>query len=244
MASSGEVEPADKITGVLVPGDGRLRFCSTTMSALRAGDWVAVDGELGQEPGRVVFEAGQVEHPASLPAGYRTARKLTANELARVETLVARAGLLAREAAHALAGIDANAELESVRLSLDGSTLLCHGFGAGDKKATFEQAVSAATGLSTRSEWSASPASASGSLGRLSSTGGDPSPTIRERLAIDSVGPSDFPNGWPRLGSVVRSAAGAGRLISVSVKHNVATVQLESGDLIQVPVSELAPSPS
>jgi hypothetical protein len=72
-----------------------------------------------------------------------------------------------------------------------------------------------------------------GSLGRLHPRITDLDAHIRDRLRIDRE--PEFPH----LGAIVQTTHGPGILLSVSMRHQSATIRLESGAEIRVAVGEL-----
>jgi hypothetical protein len=72
-----------------------------------------------------------------------------------------------------------------------------------------------------------------GSLGRLRQGVTDLDAHIRARLRIDQA-----PE-LPHLGAIVQTPHGPGTLLSVSMRHQTATIRLESGKEIRMPVGDL-----
>lgn len=72
-----------------------------------------------------------------------------------------------------------------------------------------------------------------GSLGRLHPRTPDLDAHIRHRLRL-----GETPI-LPRLGTIIQTAHGPGVLLSVSMRHQSATIRLESGEEVRVPVEEL-----
>ncbi len=229
-----------KLAGVLIPGDGRLRWCSTRVADVCEGDWVVVSGALGDEPGQVLFTPERISNPLSIPETFVVSRRLTSAEQARIPALIARASGLIEAAQQAVSRLDKAVEISSLRFTLDGSMLLLlvHGT-AGDQVDSVSETLSRALGVPVNVEWGGLQARTFGSLGRFGAPEGERD-LIMTRLRIDEVGTAQFPNGWPRLGQTVRTPHGTGQLCSVSVRHNVATVRLETGEEIEVPVDELS----
>ena len=175
MAAPGELS-GHVILGALVPGDGRIRFCRSEFVNLQIGDWVELNGTAGSEPARIVFGPGQVEYPdapADLP---RIARRLTADEIDRLDA--------------------------------------------------FEQPER-------------NPSVRFGSLGRLLPRMNDLDAHIRVRLGLDPPVDQPVTPDLPHLGDTIETTHGPGVLLSVSMLHQSATIRLESGEEIQVPVGEL-----
>jgi hypothetical protein len=78
-----------------------------------------------------------------------------------------------------------------------------------------------------------------GSLGRLRPSIVDLDAHIRARLGLDPPGDLPVSPELPRLGAIVPTAHGPGVLLSVSMRHQSATIRLDSGEEIRVPVGEL-----
>ncbi len=72
-----------------------------------------------------------------------------------------------------------------------------------------------------------------GSLGRFHPRFTDLDTHVRERLRLDRA------PALPRLGATVQTPGGTGILLSVSMRHQSATIRLESGEEVRVPVEEL-----
>jgi hypothetical protein len=164
------------ILGVLVPGDGRVRFSRSDLTDLQVGDWVELDGTEGREPARIVFGRGQVEYPDAPLELPRIHRRLTADEVA---------------------------------------------------------------GLNAIEQPGPNPAVRFGSLGRLRPSITDLDAHIRVRLGMDPPGDLPVSPELPHLGAIVPTAHGPGVLLSVSMHHQSATIRLESGEEIRLPVEEL-----
>ncbi len=234
------MSPANETIGIMVPGDGRVRFCSTPLADLRGGEWVVASGPFGDEPGQVLFGAQRVASPNRLPAAFVAPRRLTPLEREQIPALIRRVTESFDAVRAVLLQLDPEAEISSLRLSLDGSTLLLRVFGTtGDRSASLVETLSRRLGISVNVEWTDRPAHTFGSLGHVDSAD-DERALVLARLKIDEVASTSFPNGWPRLGQVVGTPQGPGRLRSVSVRHNSATIRLDSGDQIELPVVELS----
>ena len=79
-----------------------------------------------------------------------------------------------------------------------------------------------------------------GSLGRLHPRMSDLDGYIRKRLRLDPSGDVPVSPELPRLGAVIQTAHGPGILLSLSMRHQTATIRLESGEEIWVAVDDLA----
>jgi hypothetical protein len=173
MATPDEVTD---VLGVLVPGDGRLRFCRADLADLQAGEWIELDGPTGREPACIVFGPGQVEYPDAPPDLPRIRRRLSPDEIAELRPVV-RSG-----------------ESRTFRF---------------------------------------------GSLGRLQPRVTNLDAYIRQRLRLDPPGALPVSPDLPHLGATIQTADGSGILLAVSMRHQSATIRLESGEEIRVPVAEL-----
>lgn len=239
MAAADCLSDGSAIVGAIVPGDGRIRFCLTPLSNLGNGDWAVVSGPLGDEPARVVFPTGSVDVSPGAHIRQRIRRKMTESELREAEANRGRSLALIDEVSSLFGATVADFELISLRFTLDGTTLICGCVGSPNEYTTrIAQEIERKFNLQAVIQWINDPAKSCGSLAR------DPHPeaaseaTIRNRLGITDAS-DEFPNGWPRLGSNVRGAAGDGRVKSISVRHNTANLLLRSGETIDVPLQEL-----
>ncbi|HEX7101230.1 MAG TPA: hypothetical protein VF201_01175 [Nitrolancea sp.] len=94
-------------------------------------------------------------------------------------------------------------------------------------------------GLDAPEQPEGSPTVRFGSLGRLRPLMTDLDKHIRVRLGLDPPGALPVSPELPHLGAIVQTAHGPGVLLSVSMRHQSATVRLESGEEIRVPVEDL-----
>lgn len=78
-----------------------------------------------------------------------------------------------------------------------------------------------------------------GSLGRIHPRTTDLDAHIRARLGLDPPGDLAVTPDLPHLGATVQTAHGPGVLLAVSMRHQSATVRLESGEEIRLPVGDL-----
>lgn len=228
------------IAGAIVPGDGRLRFCRSTVIGMKAGDWVVIDSLLAAEPGRILFAPGDVDVPASFKTTASIARFMSEDEVARVDVHARSVLSLLDDAKRVAAGIDPDLRILNLRVSLDASTILCRYVSdTATPPEHVEHRLSVGLGRPVRVESSDRPAHAFGSLGRIRASARVPEQAIWDRLGIASSATGQFANGWPRLGSRVMSPAGTGRLLAVSVRYDTATIQLDSGERTEVEVKRL-----
>ncbi len=229
------------LVGVLIPGDGRLHICEAKLEDLSTGDWVLVRGLSGDEPGRVVFPAERVSAVQTVSPPSAVIRRLKPNEIVRVAQHAERARSLTSAASEAIGAILPEAQVVSLRFTLDGHMLLCSCCSrTPSSPESIEEALQRVLNLPVRLEWIAGSPRTFGSLGAFDArlvSGHRPS--VRERLGIDSVNTNTRPNGWPRLGVFVTTPVGSGRLLSISVRHNIATVRLTTGGETTVPVEDL-----
>ncbi len=231
------IEPRP-IAGAIVPGDGYFRFCRSTILNLRSGDWVVIESPLGTEPGRVVFAPGNVDASPAAEIESSISRFMTEAEVSLVATHVRLALSLVDEAARIASRTDPDLHLLSLHFSLDGSTIFCHCYGTTTEPPSgLAQRLSQGLGLPVQIRWSDRPVQTFGSLGRIHTGDRVAEQVIRDRLGIATSG--GFPKGWPRLGARVGTPLGTGRLIAVSVRHDRATIRLDSGEETEVSVERL-----
>lgn len=239
MATTSKLDDEAIIVGAIVPGDGRVRFCETKLAGLENGDWVVVSGAPGDEAARVVFPAGSVDTSPSARITQSVHRRLSAIEMHAADANRSRAQALIDEVSNLIADSVDDVELISLRFTLDGAILICDCVGTSkDYTTRIAQEINLRFSLQAVIHWSTGPSVSYGSLAR------DPHPEtasaapIRDRLGVRDAS-NQFPNGWPRLGSSVRTLVGDGTVQSVSVRHGTVNVLLPSGGKIDVPLEEL-----
>jgi hypothetical protein len=228
------------VVAVIVPGDGRMRFCGSEMTDLETGDWVEVDGPLAGEPGQVAFAADRVDIPPDIELESSIHRRLTDQEITSAKSNADRAVQLVEKAVGSVAVVDARITLMSLRFTLGGDMLLCRCFGPeAIPPESLMSRLSTELGVPVQLEWSDHLTHSTGSLGRIDARYAASARVIRERLGVDSAHVSYFPKGWPRLGSEVGTPHGSGTFLGMSVRHHSARIRLESGDEVDVPLGEL-----
>ena len=217
-----------------------LRFCWGREGDLRTGDWVVVGGPLGDESGRVLFGADDVDAPAQIELSCTIERRLSDAELSEVESRLERARALTCEVERQGKSVDSSFEMASLRLSLDGTTILCSLFGQLEVgRSSLEQVLEERMGQPVRLELMDRAPVTYGSVGRLRTGTPVDEQALHQRMGVGRLSGNPRPNGWPRLGCRVRAGETTGTLSGISMRHGTATIRLESGEDIAVPEDEL-----
>lgn len=240
---------ADRLTrpviGVRVPGLGRLRFCEVATPEATLHAWVAVPGPLGDEAGQIVVSPQQVvldQLPNALP---RVTRALSADEVAQVATLTQQARERLDAAIATVRAADLPVFVTGLRLTLAGDGAVVTWRGPGVQLADIlEHALAGAIDLPLHLDWEGPLDQIDGGLfggvGRLRAAPFDLDSALRERFDLPG-GPEVFaPETLPRLGARVQTPDGPGTLQAVSMRHKEATVRLESGEDVSVPLDALS----
>jgi len=227
------------VLAVSVPGDGFLRFCRAPQENFTAGEWVVIDGPLGQEPGKVIFGSDDVDIPGNVELRYTVALRLTEHERSTIDEHVEAARGFIATVVDQLSSIDPVLELSSLRLSLDGETLLCAIFGhPSEDLPNLERMLTEFFSRQVRLEVLERSAVFYGSVGRIAEREpGDED--LLERVGRGRLSGNPRPNGWPRLGSRVGAGAVSGVLLGISMRHDTATIRLDSGEEQAVPLSDV-----
>ena len=239
MAARQRVSPSLNVVGALVPGDGRLHFCLTDLEDVQAGDWVALSGAYGEEPAQIVFNAEQVEFP-DLPADLPLIRRrLIYAELASLSDNVERAQALTSPLRAIVAQVDPGVVVVGIRFTLAAKTLVCR-CSSGGAVATdaLARTLSEQLSVPVEIEWGSGSSASYGSLGRLRSVALDLDATIRARLGLEES-ELPAPPTLPHLGTVIETAQGPGVLLSISMRHQSATIRLGSGEETVLPLNDL-----
>src|SRR5690606_21637317 len=134
--------------------------------------------------------------------------------------------------------------LTGLRLTLDGSTALVSYRGEEEQTATLAGTLAGALGLPVHVEREGplEPAAEHlfGGVGRLRIQADDLDAIVAARF--DTPGSETFaPEGLPRIGRRVQTPDGPGIVLSVSPRHWQATVRLDSGTEVTVPIADLTP---
>lgn len=217
-----------------------LRFCFTQVDDLRSGDWVVVRSPLGDEPGCVLFGARDVDGPSRVELRYRVERRLDEQELAQAQEIVQIARSLIGKVADHLNTIDPSLEVTSLRVSLDGTTLLCACFGPSSEGVTnVQQALEERLGRPVLLETLDRSLVIYGSIGRTVGSASVDEGALLERVGFGRLSGNPRPNGWPRLGSRVSAGDISGILVGISVRHETATIRLDSGQEHEVPLGNV-----
>ena len=232
------------VLGARTPGLGRLRFYEARLADPALGDWVAIPGPAGEEPAQVVVTPQQVAAerlPRPLPA---VTRRLSAEEIARVAELTAQARAALDRAIDVVRAGGLPVFLTGLRFTLDGSTALVSYRGDEEQMAVLASTLAGALGLPVHPEREGplEPAAEHlfGGVGRLRIQEDDLDVIVAARF--DTPGPEAFaPEGLPRIGSRVQTPDGPGILLSVSTRHWHATVRLDTGTEVTVPIADLTP---
>ena len=238
MAARQRVSPALNVVGALVPGDGRLHFCLTDLEGVQAEDWVVLSGAYGEEPAQIVFNAEEVEFP-DLPAELPLIRRrLIQAEFASLSDSVERAQALTSPLRAIVAQVDPGVVVVGVRFTLAAKTLICRCSSGGAAADTLARTLSEQLSVPVEIEWGSGSSALYGSVGRLRSIALDLDVTIRARLGLEESELPAPPN-LPHLGTVIETAQGLGVLLSISMRHQSATIRLDSGEETVLPLNDL-----
>ncbi|MDI3339134.1 MAG: hypothetical protein QJR03_01240 [Sphaerobacter sp.] len=233
------------VLGARTPGLGRVRFCEARLPDPALGAWVAVPGPAGEEAGQIVVTPQQValaRLPRALPA---VTRRLSPAEIRRAVDLTEAARAALDRALTRIQESGLPVFLTSLRFTLDGATALAAYRGTPQDAGALASLMSDVLGRPARTEWEGplapAPGHLFGGLGRLRAEPLDLDATVAARF--DRPGSATVaPEGLPRIGSRVQTPEGSGTLQSVTTRHRQATVQLESGAVVTVPLAELRPA--
>lgn len=233
------------VLGARTPGLGRVRFCESRLPDPALGDWVAVPGPAGEEPAQIVVTPQQVALARLSSPLPTVTRRLTEEEIDRVVDLTKRARAALDQALDAVREAGLPAFLTSLRFTLDGATALVSYRGRPEEMAALADLLSASLHVPVHVEREGPLEQAAehlfGGVGRLRTAADNLEAIVAARF--DPVGPGTFaPEGLPRVGSRVQTPAGTGTLQSVSTRHWQATVELDSGAEVTVPVADLSPA--
>jgi hypothetical protein len=231
---------------VRMPGTLRARFRDPGSLAVELGDWVVIPSIAGEDAGKIVVAPDQVvldgvDRP--LPP---VSRLLTRDEMADVAAGIERARSLIDRAADALRSTTDGRFLCGLRLNLAGDALIAAYIGPPlDDPVPVQAALSDATGITVfvECESAARPEDAHlfGSLGRIPTATRDIETIFHEDFDLPETAPVFAPEGIPRLDSRVRTSHGDGRMVAMDVRHWRATVELDSGERVQMPPEDLSP---
>jgi len=232
------------VLGARTPGLGRVRFCEARLPDPALGDWISIPGPAGEEPAQVVVTPQQVvleRLPRPLPA---VTRRLTHEEIRRVADLTEQARAALDRALDVVREAGLPVFLTGLRLTLDGATALVSYRGGEEQAGTLTCTLAGALGLPVHAEREGplEPAAEHlfGGVGRLRIQEDDLDVIVAARF--DTPGPEAFaPEGLPRIGSRVQTPDGPGILLSVSTRHWHATVRLDTGTEVTVPIADLTP---
>ena len=231
MAAPGTpLVPRPSLVAVLVPGDGRYRFCSTLI-ALEPGDWVAVAGPFGQEPGQVVRGSGSVLAGTEREQSPVIDRRLDPGEISSVAHRARRALEQTSAAVRIAAEAAPEVQVSGLRYTLSGEVICSCVVPEGCVTSELLDQLSRLLDVATHLE----PVQGSarfGGLGKDSGLPADPAErAFDERLS--RVG------AWPHLGDRVRGAGVEGQLQGISVRDGDARIRDTDGQEHVVPVDQL-----
>ncbi len=199
-----------------------------------------VGGPLGDEPGRVLFGAADVDAPAQIDLRCTIERRLSDEELSEVESRIELARALTGEVERQVKSMDSTLDLTSLRLSLDGATILCTLCGQSEMdSSSLGCHLEERMGQPVRLELMDRVPVTYGSVGRVRTGPLVDEQALLQRMGVGRLSGNPRPNGWPRLGSRVRAGDMSGTLIGISMRHGTATIRLESGEEDEVPLDEL-----
>lgn len=234
------------VAGVRLPGLSRLRFCEVTGDVpLHA--WVAVAGPHGDEAALVVVAPQQIvlgQPPTPLP---RIVRTLAEDEVAHVARLADRARRALDLAIEAVRGRKLPLFVSGLRFTLDGQHALVSWRGPadidlGDLSSELSRGIDVSVHLDREGSIEQIGGNLFGGVGRLRVEPVDTDALALARFSLPG-GPATFaPEGLPRLGSRVLTAQGAGSVRSISTRHREASVLLDSGSEVRVPIDDLRPA--
>ena len=239
MAARQRVNPSGNVVGALVPGDGRMRFCLNNVDDVRAGEWVVLSGAFGEEPAQIVFNAEQTEFSDRSPDLTPILRRLIHAEVAALSDIVERAQTLTGPLKVIVARFDPTVVVVGVRFTLAAKTLVCR-CSSGDAVAADALARTLSEQLFVPVEIERCSASSAsyGSVGRLRSIALDLDATIRARLGLEES-ELPAPPRLPHLGTVIETAHGPGVLLSISMRHQSATIRLQSDLEVTLPLIDV-----
>jgi len=225
------------VVGVRFPGGSRVHFYRTAISDLTLREWVVVSANRGEEPGLVVVAPYQVAM-AQLPERLTViSRRLSADEVARVEAQTAQ---VRESLAAAISQVGRPLlSVTGLRLTLrgDAAVLTYHG-PAGDRICGINLMLEHTLGLPVYLEQEPESPGLFGGLGRL------PAALSREtilcqRFDLPDQEPVFAPEGLVRLGSSVGTERGTGVVVSIATRDRQTRVRLESGEEVLVPLADV-----
>jgi hypothetical protein len=216
-----------------------MRFCSTDLEPTAAGEWVAISGAFGAEPAQLIFTAEQIEFPdspADLPS---VLGRLDQSEIAAVAEAVEQARFLSPSIESIIANFDPGIALHGVRPLLSSATLVCRCSGGDETFAeVLARTLSEQLTVPVEIEWMAESSTSYGSVGRLRSEPANFDAEVRRRLGLDDAGDRATCR-FPYLGAVIQTEHGPGVLLSISMRHQHATIRLDSGNEVTLSLNDL-----
>jgi hypothetical protein len=239
VAARHQVNPLSNVVGALVPGDGRMRFCRTNLVDLSPGEWVALSGAYGEEPAQVAFTAEQIEFPDAPTDLPHILRRLSLAEITSLSDIVERAQALMPSLKAIVAQVDPAVVVVGVRFTVAAKTLVCRCSSRGVVAAeALARTLSEQLSLPVEIDGSSVSTASYGSVGRLRSNALDLDATIRARMGLEESDPLASPR-LPHLGAVIQTPQGPGVLLSISMRHQSATIRLDSGSETMIPLNDV-----
>lgn len=219
-----------------LPGSSRTRFARTTLS-LQRGDWIALPGPGGEEPGRVAAAPGEVEAGLVAEPFPAVTRRLEDAEIRRAERQAVRAldqvPLLARLAAEEFPGLTPT----GLRYTLAGGAVCALQADDAVELAAFAARLGSLLGAPVELEREPPGAPLIGSLGRPRPTvpaPPEPAALVRDRLR--RLGAT------PALGSRVRFPGGVGEFVGANIPRHEARVRLPDGSEAVLSLDDITPA--